>query len=180
MSCPYEKITNIELSLPILLCPDQWYGSPGSPADPLPLVVWTTPTVPPLSWVGYHPRHKTPNSTLITFRFWGLGTGIGWSTNQILPAQKFSGKKQLPAAQFYGSYDGCYYVIVRPSSPPPLKTFVHQTASKQWVLVLAENAHIAITYSPCFVPSPLTGIMNSEDSDATVAEEPLSGCGSDT
>ena len=59
---------------------------------------------------------------------------------------------------------------------------MHQTASKQWVLVLAENAHIAITstYSSCFVPSPLTGIMNSEDSDATVAEEPLSGCGSDT
>lgn len=51
---------------------------------------------------------------------------------------------------------------------------------KQWVLVLAENAHTAITYSSCFDPSPLTGIMNSEDSDATVAEEPLSGCGSDT
>jgi len=70
-------------------------------------------------------------------------------------------------------------VLVRPS-PPPLKTFVHQTESEAVGIVLAENAHIAITYSSCFVPSPLTGMMNSEDSDATVAEEPLSGCGSDT
>jgi len=57
---------------------------------------------------------------------------------------------------------------------------VHQTESEAVGIVLAENAHITITYSSCFVPSPLTGIMNSEDSDVTVAEEPLSGCGSDT